>query len=105
MSQTLRDNLTDLPLPIPHRVPDAAAAPHLIDAGVLNAILAPAIPVAVRMPEAVRISGLSRASIYRHGAAGKIRFFKDGRSSLIDVESLLATVRSLPLARLGKHCG
>lgn len=47
-------------------------------------------PLAVRIPDAVRISGLSRSEIYRRIAAGDIRAIKSGRRTLIPMESLRA---------------
>jgi hypothetical protein len=47
-----------------------------------------------------RVEGLSRSSIYREAAAGRIVLKKYGRSVLVDVESARALVRSLPAATI-----
>ena len=55
-------------------------------------------PIAVRLPEATRISGFSRSELYRRAARGEIVFLKCGASTLVDVGSLRAAVASLPRA-------
>lgn len=45
-------------------------------------------PISVKMPEAVRLTGLSRSRIYELMKSGDIRFAKVGSSTLILVESL-----------------
>lgn len=45
-------------------------------------------PISVRIPEAVRLTGLSRSRIYELMRSGDIEFAKVGRSTLILVESL-----------------
>jgi len=57
-------------------------------------------PLAVRLPEASRISGLSRSEIYRRAARGEIVLLKCGRSTLAEVASLRAAVASLPRAQI-----
>jgi hypothetical protein len=57
-------------------------------------------PLAVRMPEAERISGLSRSEIYRRAGRREILILKCGRSSLVDVASLKAVMASLPRAQI-----
>jgi len=52
--------------------------------------------LAIRIPEAVRISGLSRSEIYRRAGLGQIVLLKCGRSTLVDVPSLRMVVASLP---------
>ena len=47
-----------------------------------------------------RVEGLSRSSIYREAAAGRIVLKKYGRSVLIDVESVRAVVDALPKAAI-----
>lgn len=69
--------------------------------GMSSAIVAtpgPPDPLAVRIPEATRLSGLSRSEIYRRAAAGEIILLKCGVSTLVDVPSLRATVAALPRA-------
>jgi excisionase family DNA binding protein len=45
-------------------------------------------PISVKIPEAVRLSGLSRSRIYELIKGGDIEFAKVGSSTLIIVESL-----------------
>jgi hypothetical protein len=54
--------------------------------------------IAVRLPDATRISGFSRSELYRRAARGEIVFLKCGASTLVDVASLRAAVASLPRA-------
>lgn len=53
---------------------------------------APAEPISVRVPEAVRMTGLSRSRIYELMKSGDIRFAKVGSSTLILVDSLRSFV-------------
>jgi hypothetical protein len=55
-------------------------------------------PRAMRIPDAVEYSGLSRASLYRHARQGAIEVIKDGRSTLLVVASLDRLLDSLPRA-------
>ena len=54
--------------------------------------------IAVRIPEASRVSGFSRSELYRRAARGEIVFLKCGATTLVDMESLRAAVASLPRA-------
>jgi hypothetical protein len=58
----------------------------------------PLDPIALRMPEAVRISGLSRSEIYRRAGRGEIILLKCGSSTLVEFASLRAAVQTLPRA-------
>lgn len=49
-------------------------------------------PISVKLPEAVRLTGLSRSRIYELMKSGDIEFAKVGSSTLILVESLRAFV-------------
>lgn len=49
-------------------------------------------PISVRIPEAVRLTGLSRSRIYELMKSGDIDFAKVGCSTLILVESLRSFV-------------
>lgn len=49
-------------------------------------------PISVRIPEAVRITGLSRSRLYELMKSGDIEFIKVGSSTLILVASLRAFV-------------
>ena len=54
--------------------------------------------LAAPIPDACRISGLSRSEIYRRLATGDIRAVKSGSRTLILMESLRAHLMSLPPA-------
>jgi hypothetical protein len=45
-------------------------------------------PISVRIPEAVRLTGMSRSRIYELMRSGDVEFAKVGCSTLIIVESL-----------------
>ena len=51
-------------------------------------------PISVKIPEAVRLTGLSRSRIYELMRSGDIQFAKVGSSTLILVESLRGFIRS-----------
>jgi excisionase family DNA binding protein len=53
-----------------------------------KSVEASAEPISVKIPEAVRLSGLSRSRIYELMKSGDIRFAKVGSSTLILLESL-----------------
>jgi hypothetical protein len=55
-------------------------------------------PLAVSVPEAMRLSGYSRTGLYRRLASGEIIGRKVGRSLLILVDSLERSVNALPRA-------
>ncbi len=57
-------------------------------------------PLAVRLPEASRISGFSRSEIYRRAGRGEIILLKCGKSTLVDMQSLRAAVAALPRASI-----
>src|SRR6516164_533443 len=54
--------------------------------------------LAAPIPDACRISGLSRSEIYRRLAAGDIRAIKSGSRTLILMDSLRAHLAALPAA-------
>ncbi len=54
--------------------------------------------LAAPIPDACRISGLSRSEIYRRLATGDIRAVKSGARTLILMDSLRAYLASLPAA-------
>jgi hypothetical protein len=63
-------------------------------------------PMAVRLSEAIRISGFSRSEIYRRAARpagdpGRVIFRKSGSSTLVDVASLRSAIEALPVATIG----
>lgn len=49
-------------------------------------------PISVRIPDAVRMTGLSRSRIYQLIAAGDVEAAKVGRSTVVLVASLRALV-------------
>ena len=55
-------------------------------------------PLAAPIPDACRISGLSRSEIYRRLSAGDIHAIKSGSRTLILMDSLRAHLASLPAA-------
>lgn len=55
-------------------------------------------PLLVSVQEAVRFSGISRSTLYRHLAAGDIRARKVGRSTRVETASLRDFVGQLPEA-------
>jgi predicted DNA-binding transcriptional regulator AlpA len=58
------------------------------------------VPLAVPLPRAPDITGLSRSTIYREAARGNIRLLKAGRSTLVDMASVRAFLASLPTASI-----
>ena len=51
-------------------------------------------PISVRIPEAVRLTGISRSRLYELMKSGDIAFVKVGSSTLILMESLRAFLAS-----------
>ena len=60
-------------------------------------------PLAVPIPEAVRLSGISRSELYRRLAAGHVRAVKSGARTLILMDSLREHLASLPAATFGLY--
>jgi hypothetical protein len=58
--------------------------------------------IAAAIPDACRISGLSRSEIYRRLGAGDIRAVKSGSRTLILMDSLRAHLEKLPPATFRK---
>jgi len=54
----------------------------------LNLNIGPLDPISVKIPEAIRLTGLSRSRIYELMRSGDIQFAKVGSSTLVLVESL-----------------
>jgi excisionase family DNA binding protein len=52
----------------------------------------------VSIPDAIKITGLSRSSLYERLSDSSIRAVKAGRKTLISVESLKSWAASLPPA-------
>ncbi|WP_083274720.1 helix-turn-helix domain-containing protein [Novosphingobium resinovorum] len=59
-------------------------------------------PIAVTIPEAVRLSGISRTAIYEALARGDISARKAGRRTLIGYDELQTFLTSLPQYRSGR---
>ena len=57
-------------------------------------------PVLMPLPHAPSYYGLSRSTIYRAAAAGRISLKKVGRSTLVETASMRAYLASLPAASL-----
>jgi hypothetical protein len=57
-------------------------------------------PLAVRLAEAVRISGFSRSDLYRRAARGEIIFRKAGGRILVEYAGLKAAIMALPVATI-----
>ena len=53
-------------------------------------------PIALSIPGAVRCSGLSRATLYRHIANGRLPIRKAGSRTLVLMSDLAAFIESLP---------
>jgi excisionase family DNA binding protein len=58
------------------------------------------MPITGTIPEACRVYGLSRASIYRLAGDGKIRLVKVGGRTLVWLDSLRDYLNSAPLAEI-----
>ena len=58
------------------------------------------IPLTMKIPDAVKFSGISRASLYRLASDGRIVFRKFGKATLVDVKSLSLFLEALPIADL-----
>ena len=58
-------------------------------------------PIAVTIPEAVRLSGLSRSGIYEALKRRSITALKSGRRTLIPYADLQAYLASLPAYQAG----
>ena len=54
----------------------------------------PIEPISVRIPEAVRMTGLSKSKIYQLIASGDIEAAKVGRATVVFVDSLRSFLRS-----------
>lgn len=60
-------------------------------------------PYALRLKDAITYSGLSRSSIYRKAAEGRLVLMKDGKSTLVLGEPLRALIDELPRAVINVH--
>ncbi len=59
------------------------------------------IPISVTIPDAVRVSGMSRTSIYEALKRGDLTARKAGRRTLIQFADLQSYLASLPEYRAG----
>jgi hypothetical protein len=57
-------------------------------------------PLALRITEAVRVSGFSRSRLYLMAARGEIIFLKCGKAVLVEYASLKAAIQNLPRAAI-----
>ncbi|TDG30609.1 helix-turn-helix domain-containing protein [Paracraurococcus ruber] len=64
----------------------------LAQAPCLRARLERTEPLSHTLNDAARITGLSRSTLYRHAAAGRLRLLKCGGRTLVDAASLRALV-------------
>ena len=55
-------------------------------------------PIALTIPGAVKVSGISRTELYRRLGAGQIQAIKSGSRTLVLMDSLRAHLASLPAA-------
>ena len=62
-------------------------------------------PIAVPIPTASQISGLSRSTIYRELGAGKLRAVKQGTRTLVMVDSIRVYLAALPEAKFRRTGG
>jgi hypothetical protein len=70
---------------------------HRASASAIEAPVAGATkPLAVRLPEAARISGFSRSRLYRMAGDGELTFLKCGKATLVEYASLEAAIHRLP---------
>lgn len=53
--------------------------------------------LALRLPDATLVSGLSRSSLYRYAAAGRLILRKSGSATLVDAASLRELISDLPV--------
>jgi excisionase family DNA binding protein len=57
-------------------------------------------PITCTVPEACRVSGLSRATIYRLAGDKKIKLIKVGTRTLVRLDTLRASLDAAPPARI-----
>ncbi len=57
-------------------------------------------PLALRIPQAIRVSGISRSGLYRLAASGDVVFLKCGRCTLVEFASLEAVIGKLPKVKV-----
>jgi hypothetical protein len=60
-------------------------------------------PLALPVPKAVQVTGLSRSAIYRAAGDGAIVLLKNGRSTLVDMASVRAFLAGLPRAEIRRR--
>ena len=53
-------------------------------------------PLAIGIPEAIRVAGVGRTKLYAEIAAGKIKIRKSGRRTLIEPSELRRYIEALP---------
>ncbi len=60
-------------------------------------------PLALPVPKAVQVTGLSRSAIYRAAGEGAIVLLKVGRSTLVDMATARAFLAGLPRAAVRRR--
>jgi len=58
--------------------------------GAASALTTAPPPITYNLNDAARVTGLSRSTLYRHAAAGRLRLIKCGGRTLVDAASLRA---------------
>lgn len=61
-------------------------------------------PISVRIPEAVRLTGISRSRLDELMKSGDIEFAKVGSSTLLLTDCLMSDRRAVNQQRLGAQC-
>jgi hypothetical protein len=56
--------------------------------------------LALRLADATAVSGLSRSSLYRYAAAGRLILKKSGSVTLVDAASLRQLIADLPILEI-----
>jgi hypothetical protein len=57
-------------------------------------------PLALPIPQAVAVTGLSRSALYRLAGEGRIVLLKHGRTTLVEMASARAVLAGLPRASI-----
>jgi hypothetical protein len=57
-------------------------------------------PLALPIPQAMAVTGLSRSAVYREAGRGNIKLLKLGRTTLVCMASARAFLASLPCASI-----
>jgi len=63
----------------------------------------PLMPISVRIPDACRLTGLSRSRLYELMKSGDVEFVKVGSSTLVIVESLRRFIDAMAARQDGRY--